>query len=120
MLDGQAEPPPAIQAALRRRRAGDASLGRCSKVWMRSNWMRWSIRRGTTRLTDRRPQFAALKRSLSRAEPKVRIQLPPAVSQVRTRPHGSGLIGGGVGALRSGYQDQRRHAQRVGYGSINT
>src|ERR1700731_963775 len=30
--------------------------------------------------------------------PKVRIHLPPAVSQVRTRPHGSGLIGGGVGA----------------------
>jgi hypothetical protein len=48
-----------IQAALRRRRAGDAWLGRCSKVWMRSNWMRWSIRRGTTRLSDRRPQFAA-------------------------------------------------------------
>ena len=51
--------PTAIQAALRRRRAGDAWLGRCSKVWMRSNWMRWSIRRGTARLTDRRPQFAA-------------------------------------------------------------
>ena len=31
MLDGQAEPPPAIQAALRRTRAGDARLGRCSK-----------------------------------------------------------------------------------------
>ena len=52
--------------------------------------------------------------------PMVRILLPPAVSQVRTRPHGSGLIGGGVGALRSGYQDQRRHAQRVGYGSTTT
>ena len=51
--------PTAIQAALRRRRAGDVWLGRCSKVWMRLNWMRWSIRRGTARLTDRRPQFAA-------------------------------------------------------------
>jgi hypothetical protein len=37
MLDGQVEPPPdAIQAVLRRRRAGDAWLGRFSKVWMRS------------------------------------------------------------------------------------
>src|SRR6516162_10846796 len=43
--------PTAIQAALRRRRAGDAWLGRGSKVWMRSNRMPWSIRRGTTRLT---------------------------------------------------------------------
>jgi hypothetical protein len=60
MLDGQAEHrPTAIQAALRRRRAGDAWLGRCSKVWMRSNQMRWSTRRETTRLTDRRPQCAA-------------------------------------------------------------
>ena len=49
--------PTAIQAALRRRRAGDVWLGRCSKVWMRSNWMRWCIRRGTARLTDRRPQL---------------------------------------------------------------
>jgi hypothetical protein len=46
-------------APLRRRRAGDARLEPCSKVWMRSNRMRWSIHRGTTRLTDRRPQFAA-------------------------------------------------------------
>ena len=42
--------PAAIRASLRRRKAGDAWLGRCSKVWMRSNWMRWSIGRGTTRL----------------------------------------------------------------------
>jgi hypothetical protein len=52
--------PTAGRRSCRRRRAGDASLGRCSKVWMRSNWMRWSIRRGTTRLTDRRPQFASI------------------------------------------------------------
>src|SRR6202011_929110 len=50
--------PTAIQAALRRRRAGDVWLGRSSKVWMRSNCMQWSIRRGTAHLTDRRPQFA--------------------------------------------------------------
>ena len=65
-----------------RRRPSSEWSGECSN----------SIRRETTRLTDRRPQFAddksasdkALKRSLSRAESIVRIQLPPAGSPLRT------------------------------------
>jgi len=71
-------PPTAVQAALRRRRAGDDWLGRCSKVWIRSNWMQWSIRWNnpphwsapSIRPTISRPTSdKASKRSLSCAEP---------------------------------------------------
>jgi hypothetical protein len=80
MLDGQAEPPPDRNPSCVAAEEQRATLGSGG-----------AIRRGTTRLTDRRPQFAArevgrqaLKRNLSRAEPKVRIQLPPAASQANS------------------------------------
>ena len=95
MLDGQAEPQPdrnpscvaAEKSGRRLAWAGlesvDAIKTGCrglSVVEQPASLALPSIRRTTSRPTSDK----GLKRSLSRAEPKVRIQLPPAASQVRT------------------------------------
>jgi hypothetical protein len=101
--------PTAIQAALRRRRAGDVRLGRCSKVWMRSNWMRWSIRRGTARLTDRRPQFAKLadeRQSLERLRRRNWSVILASIRGFASRA----LALRSTAASQSGAQPRPRHA----------
>jgi hypothetical protein len=80
MLDGQADPPPdrnpsCVAAEESGRRLARAVLESMDAIKLDAVvYPSWN-----NPLTDRRPQFA-LKRSLSRAEPKVRIQLPPAES----------------------------------------
>jgi hypothetical protein len=95
MLDGQAEPPPdrnpsCVAAEETGRRLARAVLESMDAIKLDAVvYPSWnnpphssapSIRRTTSRPTSNK----ALKRSLSRAEPKVRIQLPPAASQQRT------------------------------------